>query len=66
MTKVEQLTQAVRQLSRAELMAFREWFRTYDAEAWDQQIEADVQSGKLDSLAEAAIADHRAGRTQEL
>lgn len=48
MTKVEQLTQEVRQLSRAELMAFREWFRTYDAEAWDQQMDADVPSGKLD------------------
>jgi hypothetical protein len=66
MTKVEQLTQDVRQLSRAELMAFREWFRTYDAEAWDQQIEADVQAGKLDALADAAIADHQAGRSREL
>ena len=47
-------------------MAFREWFLTYDAEEWDQQIEADVQSGKLDALADAAIADHKAGRTQEL
>jgi hypothetical protein len=55
MTKVEQLTQEMRQLSRAELMAFREWFRTYDAEAWDEQIEADVQSGKLDTLEVASL-----------
>jgi hypothetical protein len=66
MTKVEQLTEALRQLSRAELMVFREWFRTYDAEAWDQQIEGDAESGKLDTLADAAIAHHRAGRSQEL
>jgi len=34
--------------------------------AWDQQIEADAKAGKLDALADEALADHRAGRSRKL
>ena len=33
---------------------------------WDRQFESDVKSGKLDSLADQAISDFRAGRCKEL
>ena len=66
MTKVEQLEQAVQKLSPAELAAFREWFRKYDSEEWDQQIDKDVREGKLDKLAGESLAEHEAGRTHEL
>jgi len=66
MTKVRKLEREIRQLDRAELLALRNWFRKYDAEEWDRQIEADVRAGKLDKLAEAALADHKAGRTRPL
>jgi hypothetical protein len=66
MTKVEKLEREVRKLSRAELAAFRVWFREYDANEWDRQIEEDVRAGKLDELAEEAIATHKAGKTKEL
>jgi len=65
MTKVEKIEQEVRKLSRDELLAFRRWFREYDSDEWDRQIEEDVRAGKLDSLAEEALAEHRAGKSRE-
>jgi hypothetical protein len=38
----------------------------FDAAAWDRQWEDDAGAGKLDGLAEKALADHRAGRSREL
>ena len=49
-----------------ELANFREWFAEFDAAEWDRQIEEDVGSGKLDRLADAALADHNAGRSRTL
>lgn len=66
MTKIEKLEREVRELSRAELAAFREWFRKYDSNEWDRQIEEDIRTGKLDKLAEQALATHKAGKTKEL
>ena len=66
MTRVEKLEQGVRELSRAELAAFRAWFREYDADEWDRQIEDDARSGRLDELAEKALAAHKAGETKGL
>ena len=66
MTKIEKLEREVQKLSREELSAFRDWFRQYDSDEWDRQIEQDVQAGKLDTFAEQAIAEHKAGRTKEL
>ena len=34
--------------------------------ASDEQLEGDVAAGRLDALAEEALADHAAGRTREL
>ena len=36
------------------------------AARFDEQIERDAKAGKLDRLAEQAIADYRAGRAREL
>lgn len=66
MTKVEQIEQEVRKLSERELAAFRAWFSEYDAARWDAQLEADVAAGRLDGLADAALADHAAGRSRKL
>jgi hypothetical protein len=66
MTKVQRLEQEIQQLSPSELAAFRKWFDEYDAVEWDQQIEQDAIDGKLDKLAEKALADHKAGRSKEI
>lgn len=64
--RIQRLEQEIRGLSREELAAFRAWFREYDAEEWDRQIEDDVRAGKLDKLAEKALAAHDAGETKDL
>ena len=66
MARVEELVNKVQQLSRDELAAFRDWFRKYDSDEWDKEIEEDILAGRLESLANEAIADHKAGRTKEL
>ena len=66
MSRVEQIEGEVQQLSAEELKAFRDWFARFDAAVWDQQIEADASNGKLRSLAERGLSDHRAGRSTVL
>jgi hypothetical protein len=66
MTRMEKLEREIQKLSPEELADLRDWFRKYDAEAWDRQIEEDVRGGRLDGLAEQALAAHKAGRTKEL
>jgi hypothetical protein len=66
MSKVEKLEHEVKKLGRRELSAFRRWFREYDSDEWDKEIEEDVRAGKLDALAKKAIAEHKAGRSKEL
>jgi len=66
MSKVENIEQEVQRLEPSELAAFRRWFAEFDAQTWDRQIEEDDQNGKLDKLAEEALAAHRAGKSKEL
>jgi len=66
MTRVQRLEQEISQLNATELASLRKWFQEYDSVEWDRQIEEDALAGKLDRLAEKAIADHKAGRTREL
>jgi hypothetical protein len=66
MTKVKKLEEEIQALSAKELTTFRAWFAAFDAAAWDEQIEDDAKAGRLDRLADTALADHRAGRSQKL
>ncbi|MHB8679544.1 MAG: hypothetical protein ACYC7G_07400 [Rudaea sp.] len=66
MGKVEHIEQQVALLAPGELASFRAWFASFDAEAWDRQIAADVAAGRLDALATAALEEHRKGHTKAL
>ncbi len=66
MTRIEEIEKAVSRLSPDELARFRAWFEDFDAEQFDKKIERDAQGGRLDGLAESAIADLRSGRTREI
>lgn len=35
-----------------------------DTEAWDRQIEADSDAGRLDALTEESVAEHEAGKSR--
>jgi hypothetical protein len=62
MSTIQQIEEAVLQLSADERAAFRAWFAEFDAEEWDRQLEADVTAGRLDWLIEEARQDLREGR----
>jgi hypothetical protein len=66
MSKVENIEKEIKALTPAELAAFRRSFLEFDAQIWDRQIEEDVRKGRLDKLAEEALAVHRAGKSKEL
>ena len=63
MSKVESIEQQIKALSAEEIAQFRAWFLEFDWALWDQQLERDVATGKLDVLAEKALRDHAAGKT---
>ena len=63
---VKEVERSVAQLPQEQLRQFRAWYEKFDSEAWDEQIQKDIAAGKLDVLAEAAIADHQAGKTKKL
>ena len=66
MTRIEKIEKEVRALTPRELSTFRAWFSEFDAAVWDRQIETDVNTGKLDTLANEALAEHVAGHSREL
>ena len=65
MTKIEDIEKAVERLSPEELAKFRAWFAEFDERVFDEKIERDAKSGKLDKLMAEARANHEAGRREE-
>ena len=63
---VEDIEQEIKQLPQEQLRKFRAWYEKFDSDTWDEQIENDIASGRLDGLAEAAIADHKAGKSKPM
>ena len=63
---IEDLEKAVSKLPPDQFAKFREWFEAFDAARFDQKIERDAKSGKLDHLADQAVSDFRKGRAREL
>jgi hypothetical protein len=66
MTTIEDIERAIERLPGADLAKLRDWFDAFEAERFDRRIEADAAAGKLDALAQAALAEHRGGSTREL
>ncbi len=66
MSTVAEIEAAIENLPREEFFRLHEWIRERFDDAWDQEIEEDVTSGKLEGLAQAALAEHRAGQSTSL
>jgi len=62
----EVIEKAVTELPVDQLAKFRAWFEEFDAVQFDQKIERDAKSDKLDRLAAQALADFRAGHARDL
>jgi hypothetical protein len=63
---IEDIEKAVSKLPPDQFAEFRAWFETFDAASYDEKIERDAKSGKLDRLADQALDDLRKGRAREL
>jgi hypothetical protein len=56
---IEDLEKAVATLPPDQLAKFRDWFEAFDAARFDEKVERDAKGGKLDRLAEQALAGFR-------
>jgi hypothetical protein len=65
MTKIEQIQSSIAQLSAEEIAELREWLDELDARLFDEKIERDAKSGKLDKLSADARRNLKAGRGEE-
>jgi hypothetical protein len=63
---IEDLEKAVSKLPADQFAKFRDWFEALDAARFDDSIERDAKAGRLDRLAEQALAEFRQGRAGEI
>jgi len=66
MGTVLEIESAILRLDAQAQAELREWFLSGDGAAWDRQIEEDVRAGRLDALADAALAEMRTGKCTDL
>jgi len=66
MTTLKEIERAIMNLSSDELSKFRDWYRTFDHENGDSQIQDDVEAGRLSDLMAKAKGDFSAGKCKEL
>jgi hypothetical protein len=64
MSTVEEIESAIEELPPDKLFKLVAWLKERFDEEWDRQIEEDVKAGKLDGLAQEALAEYHAGRTE--
>ena len=61
MHTVEELEAPIEQLPRDEFFHLRDWMTSRFEDLWDEQIDDDIKAGRLDHLAQAALAEFGAG-----
>jgi hypothetical protein len=66
MLTLEQIESAILQLSPDEYKKLIEWFADLDYQRWNKQLEKDIADGKLEALAQEAIAEFKAGHCREI
>jgi hypothetical protein len=66
MIKLDDIKASIGGLSETDQTALKRWLDAVDAKNFDQKIERDASSGKLDDLVANARANYRAGRRTPL
>lgn len=66
MTTFEAITAAIAELPPDQVARIRAWLNERAEAEWDAQIEKDEREGRLNALADRALAEHQAGRTRPL
>jgi hypothetical protein len=65
MDRVEEIEAAIARLPMGEYLRLIEWFRTREAASWDDQINQDSASGKLDLLFAEAESETQQGLVRD-
>ena len=63
---IQEIEAAIRQLPPHELAELMAWLEEHQAQAWDQQIETDLEAGRLDNLLAEVDAEYKSGLGEPL
>jgi hypothetical protein len=63
---IKEIESAIAQLPPSELEELAKWFEEFQARLWDEQLEQDVKTGRLDAVLEQAEQDFENGRCEPL
>ncbi len=63
---IKEIEFAITQLTPEQLSQVTVWFEEFQARAWDKQIEADIEAGRLDKLIKEAEENFKAGQCKPL
>jgi hypothetical protein len=66
MSTLEQIERAILTLPADDFEKLRQWFSDVAYQRWDEKIEHDIADGKLEGLAQEAIAEFQAGHCREI
>ncbi|MBU3666371.1 MAG: hypothetical protein FGM15_10925 [Chthoniobacterales bacterium] len=65
MSTVVEIESAITSLPKKEFWELASWFDDIKNRAWDEQMAADAESGKLDFLFDEAAAERAAGKLKD-
>jgi hypothetical protein len=63
---IQQIESAILELPSSEFRKVIDWLLDLDYQRWDEELESDIESGKLDFLAHEAIADFENGFCKQI
>ena len=63
---VKEIEAAITKLSPSDLAELAAWFADYHNQKWDQQIERDLDEGRLDNFLSEVEAEYQAGEAKPL
>lgn len=66
MTTVKEIQAAIQSLSPDDFTYLKKWIMELDWQQWNQEIEVDSDSGKLDFLIDEALTEKAQNKLQEL
>jgi hypothetical protein len=66
MTKLKLIQTKIETLTNDEFTYLKNWINELDAQQWENQIEEDSNSGKLDFLIEESLLEKSKGQLREL
>ena len=66
MTKLQLIQTEIETLTDNEFTYLKNWINEFDAQQWENQIEEDSNSGRLDFLIEESLLEKSKGQLREL